>query len=141
MLPHALADDGIDQPSPLVVAIDQQFARCRAVGETDDARLAVERRLTHEARHQPRVQRAEIAHRVPHVIGGYGEGNVLVDGSHSSVSIDGNWSSSLRAKRSNPRLSNSGMDCFVACAPRNDDGDYVHTASTLLPSGSSRNAA
>ena len=63
------ADDGIDQPPPRVVAIDQQFARHRAVGKRHDPRIAVEARIEHEARHQPRMQRAEIAHRVPDVGG------------------------------------------------------------------------
>ena len=37
-----LVVDGVDQPLPRIVAIDQHLARHRAVGEGDDARIAVE---------------------------------------------------------------------------------------------------
>jgi len=47
---YPLADHGIDQPLPRVVAIDQQFADHIAVGESDDTRLAVEMRVEHESR-------------------------------------------------------------------------------------------
>ena len=42
VLLDALADRGIDQPPPGVVAIDQELARHRAVGEGHDAGVAIE---------------------------------------------------------------------------------------------------
>ena len=85
MLDAFVGGDRIGEPLALVVAIDQQFTRHIAAGEGDDARIAVEFGIGDEARHQPRMQRAEIAHRVPDVVGAGVEGDVFVDGSHGSV--------------------------------------------------------
>ena len=82
VLLDAFADDGIDQPPLRVVAIDQDFARHRAVGKRHDPGVAVEFRIGHEARHQPRMQRAEIAQRVPDVIGRGVDDDFFVDGGH-----------------------------------------------------------
>ena len=68
MLRQPLADDGVGQSPPVVIAIDQQLARHGAVREGHDARVAVELGVEDEARRQPCVQRAEIAHRVPDVV-------------------------------------------------------------------------
>src|SRR5258707_14949346 len=50
---YPLADNGIDQPPPRLVAIDQQLARHRAVGKGHDPRVAIKPRIEHESRHQP----------------------------------------------------------------------------------------
>ena len=76
------ADDRIDQPLSLVVAIDQQLAGAGAIGKADNARIAVEPGVEHKARNQPLMHRAEIAYRVPDVGGVCVEEDVFVDGSH-----------------------------------------------------------
>ena len=47
---HAFADDGIDQPPPRLVAIDQQLTRHIAVGKSDDAGTVVEFGVDDKAR-------------------------------------------------------------------------------------------
>jgi hypothetical protein len=79
---YPLADHRVDQPPPCIVAIDQQLARHRAVGEGHDPRVALEPRVEHESRHQPLVHGAEITHRGPDVVRVTIDRNVLVDGSH-----------------------------------------------------------
>jgi hypothetical protein len=91
----AFADDGVDQPPLVVVAIDQDLARHRAVCERHDARIAVEPGVGHEARHEPRMQRAEIAQRVPDVAGVRVDDNVFLDGGHGYEPLQG-WVSSFR---------------------------------------------
>src|ERR1700722_16984341 len=77
-----LADHRKDQPPTRLVAIDQQFARHRAVGEGHDPDVAVEPRVAHEAWHQPLVRLAEIGNRGPDLVGVRIDRDVLVDGSH-----------------------------------------------------------
>ena len=67
---------------PRIVHGDQQFVRDIAIGEGDDAGIAVELAIGDEARRDALVHRAVIAHRGPDVVGAGVEGNVLVDGSH-----------------------------------------------------------
>jgi hypothetical protein len=81
---HPLADDGVDQPPPRLVAVDQQLARNIAVGESHDAGIAVETRVDDESRCQPR-DRAEIAHRRPDVVGVGVDGNVTMEGGHGKI--------------------------------------------------------
>ena len=145
---HPLVGDRIDQPPPRLVAIDQQLARDVAVGEGDDARVAIEPGVEHEARRQPRMHRAEIAHRAQTSSGAASIGMSLwmeaMVISFVEMSRDSALKPSLRAKRSNPC---AGERCFVAALlARTGVGvrrqaPYVQTASTLLPSGSIRNAA
>jgi hypothetical protein len=85
VLLHPLADHRIDQPPPFLVAVDEQFARNRAVGERHDARAFFELGVEHEARRQPRMYRSEIAHRVPHIMGGGVDRNLLVNGCHGLI--------------------------------------------------------
>src|SRR5262245_19509263 len=79
---QTLALDGIDLPPLLVVAIDQHLARHRAVGKRHDARVTVEPGVSDEAGHQPRMQRAEVAQRVPDVRRVRVDDDVFLDGSH-----------------------------------------------------------
>src|SRR5262249_55806340 len=82
VLLHALADGGIDQSPPRIVAVNQKLARHRAVGEGNDASLALEPGVEHEARHEAVMQGAEVTHRVPYLIRRRIDWNVLVNGSH-----------------------------------------------------------
>src|SRR3954449_6329402 len=63
VLGQALVPDGIDETPAVIVAIDQLLARYAAVREADDAHVAVELRIGHEAGREPGMNRAEIAHR------------------------------------------------------------------------------
>ena len=62
-------DDGVSQPARLIVEVDEQFARDRAVGERDDPGVAVEPRADDEPGGQTLVDGAHVAHRLPHVLG------------------------------------------------------------------------
>src|SRR5262249_9770012 len=66
MLFYSLADDRIDEPSPRLVAVDQKLARNSPISEADDPCFALQPGVKHKARHQARMQRSEIAHRIPH---------------------------------------------------------------------------
>src|SRR2546430_11417049 len=147
----------MDQPPPRVIAIYQQFARHRAVGKGLDPRVAIEPRIEHESRHQPLMRAAEIAHRDPDISGRSIDRNVLVNGSHGYLPLEG--AVILRCERRDAfasRAERASKDEWLTLlatilrdaaspAPQDDGGvvglRYAHTASTLLPSGSIRNAA
>ena len=107
VLLDTLADDGVDQPPLAVVAIDQDLARHRAVRKRDGAGVAVELGVGHEAGHQPRMQRAEIAQRVPDVIGRGVDEDFFVDGSHGESFV--------------VLISRVGKGALAPCPPSNRD--------------------
>src|SRR5438445_7233546 len=70
----------------LVVEVDDQLARHRAIAEGDDAGPLFEARVDDEARNEARVQRAHIANRRPHLLGTGLEQDFLPDRGHRYVS-------------------------------------------------------
>src|SRR6516164_6015307 len=109
VLLHALADDGIDQPPSRIVAIDQKLARHHAVGKRDDARIAIEPGVEHEAWHEPRMQRPKVAQGIPYFVCRRIDRNLLVNGSHGSILPD--WDYRISS------LAFSAMTVIITCTP------------------------
>ena len=64
------ADHRPGEAAPFGIDVDDELARDQAVGEGDDARAGLEPAVGDEAACQPRVQRAHVGERLPHLVGG-----------------------------------------------------------------------
>src|SRR5262245_20572585 len=79
------AAGGPDQPSGLVIQADDQLADYQAVGEGDDSGPLFEASVDDEAGDEALVQRTDVPKRIPHVVRGGFEQNLLPNGSHDDL--------------------------------------------------------
>ena len=90
---HGAADRRPRHPALAIVDVDDQLAHDHAVAERDHAGAVLEARVGDEARHQPGVQRADVAQRVPGGLGGRVDLDLSANRSHHrppcADSVDG----------------------------------------------------
>src|ERR1043166_2325246 len=76
-----------DEAARLVVHIDDQFLRGHPVGEGDDAGIALEPGIGHEIRREARVDRTDVAHRIPYGLQARAQRHFLADRSHDDLLV------------------------------------------------------